>query len=214
MSEISIKILSSEEFDNLPVSDTKGTDISESLGFCDVPNQKIFVRHTGIDELNAYTVNHEIEHLFSDDKGHDDPLVPGIRHKKFGKEILSPLFTGVNLETGKFSPAGIFDPSITKRTQQIKQTAQQPQLQRPQTPQFQPFGGVTSPALSPATIQAGGSSLPQGPPGSNVAGGLTTGLQQGGLSGISPGLQSKVQQLFAGSRAGRRPEEQARRLQF
>ena len=61
---IAIKILSNEDFDNLGYRDTRGADVSGSLGFADTIKRKVFVRDTGVHQLNKYLVDHEIKNLF------------------------------------------------------------------------------------------------------------------------------------------------------
>lgn len=78
---ITIKVLSDEDFDGLGYEATRGADISGSLGFADKLNNRIFVRDTGVDMLNKYLVNHEVEHLFEAEGTDEDAEVPGIRHK-------------------------------------------------------------------------------------------------------------------------------------
>lgn len=106
-----IKFLGSKDFDNLPKTETAGSDISDSLGFYNPHTNRVFIRHTAIPELDKYLLQHEFEHLLEKDATDEDEN--GIRHKKgkkFFKEIFMPAFTGVNLEQGTFSPFGILDP--------------------------------------------------------------------------------------------------------
>ena len=118
MSEFKIKILSDNDFDGLKEQDTRGADISDSMGFADVQNGRIFVRNTGVDELNKFLIDHEIDELLAHESAHEDPLVPGIRHKKF-KEVVRAVINPINLpipglqnkkrgvfQTGKKSDSG------------------------------------------------------------------------------------------------------------
>jgi len=93
MKNITIKILSDKEFDRLPVTETRGANISDSLGFADVHRNRIFVRQTGRDELNRLLIQHELEHLFELEGTDEDEVVEGIRHKKMPKtrQILGPI---------------------------------------------------------------------------------------------------------------------------
>lgn len=128
-----IKFLSGEDFENLPKSETNGSDISDSLGFYNPFTNRVFIRWTAYPELNKYLLEHEFEHLMEEKATDADEN--GIRHKKgkkFFKEILAPLFTGFNLETGRFSPAGILGDTSKPK--------EQPQTQSPQ--QFAGFGGL------------------------------------------------------------------------
>ncbi len=84
---IKIKILSSEEFDRLPVSETRGADVRASIGFADTERGKIFVRDTGVDILNKYLIDHEVEHLFEAEGTDVDEHVPVIRHKLFAAAL-------------------------------------------------------------------------------------------------------------------------------
>lgn len=161
MPEIQIKILSDEEFDSLPDSETRGAFIGDSLGFADTFTKKVFVRDTGLEELNHYLIQHEVEHLFSDDRAHEDEEVEGIRHKKFFKEIFLPIVTGGLVSGGtkggvfnlgrkenKFSlPNLLFTPFLAepfgalnreqKAAQERQQQAQQDTFQK--QAQFSPF---------------------------------------------------------------------------
>ena len=90
-----IKILKDEEFDNLPIEETRGSEIHDSLGFANKYNGRAYVRQTGIHDLNKYLVSHELEELESDNSTHEDEN--GIRHKKgpkFFKDLLLPIFGG------------------------------------------------------------------------------------------------------------------------
>jgi len=75
-----IKFLGSDDFDKLPVSETNGADISDSLGFYNPLTNKVFIRHTAIPELDKYLLDHEFEHLVEDEATDVDEC--GIRHKK------------------------------------------------------------------------------------------------------------------------------------
>ena len=80
---IKIKILSNNEFERLPSTITRGADISQSIGFADTERKAIYVRDTGIDPLNKYLIDHELEHLFEAEGTDVDSEVPVIRHKFF-----------------------------------------------------------------------------------------------------------------------------------
>lgn len=126
-----IKFLGSKDFDKLPKSETSGSDISDSLGFYNPHTNRIFIRHTAIPELDKYLLEHEFAHLIEKEPTDEDEN--GVRHKKFFKEFLAPLFTGINAETGKFSPFGILDSSTSKQNQ-----PEQPQEPSPMSS----FGGL------------------------------------------------------------------------
>jgi len=86
-----IKVLSDKEFDNLPQTVTRGSDISDSLGFANPFRGEAFVRYTGHPELQKYLIDHEFEELVEGHEGHEDEN--GIRHKKFRQVIggLAPI---------------------------------------------------------------------------------------------------------------------------
>lgn len=86
-----IKFLSSEDFDNLPVEVTKGSNISDSLGFYNPDLGKAYIRWTAYPELNKYLLDHEFEHMIEGDATDVDEN--GIRHKKFFKQLLAPFLT-------------------------------------------------------------------------------------------------------------------------
>ena len=184
MSDIQIKVLSNRDFDNLGVEHTRGADISDSLGFADVYSNKIYVRDTGIDELNNYLISHEVEHLFEEHGTDLDPNVDGIRHKKFFKEVVAPLFTGVNLETKKFSPAGILDPSITKKAQQKKQSQGQEDSDIGQNNRNSvQLGGQAGGPLGAFSVNAPASQQAGNATGGQVAGVLNQGSLNSGTGG-------------------------------
>lgn len=78
-----ISILDDKDFDALPY---KG--ISDSLGFADPETGNAFVRKSGSKEMDALTLQHEIQHLLGQNKAHKDAY--GIYHKKVFKEIIAP----------------------------------------------------------------------------------------------------------------------------
>lgn len=129
-----IKFLSSKDFDNLPVEVTRGSDISDSLGFYNPYLERAYIRWTAYPELNKYLLDHEFEHMLEGDATDVDEN--GIRHKKFFKEILAPLVSGFNLETGKFSPLGILG-DTSRKEEQAPQPTFQEQAQQPSF--FNPF---------------------------------------------------------------------------
>ncbi len=75
-----IEVLDSDSFDRLPETITRGSDISDSLGFADPKTGKAYVRYTAYPDLQQYLVNHEFEELIEGHEGHEDEN--GIRHKK------------------------------------------------------------------------------------------------------------------------------------
>lgn len=127
-----IKFLGSKDFDELPKSETNGSDVSDSLGFYNPFTNRIFIRHSVIPELNKRLLEHEFEHVMENHATDSDEN--GIRHakgKKFFKEILSPLFTGINPEQGTFSPFGILDPKNLNPPKDQGGTSEDSQSQMP-----------------------------------------------------------------------------------
>jgi hypothetical protein len=80
-----IHILSDEEFDRLPQSATKGSDVSDSLGFANKETGDAYVRFSGSSLLNEYLISHELDELEEHESTHEDEN--GIRHKKFRQAV-------------------------------------------------------------------------------------------------------------------------------
>ena len=177
-----IKVLDTNDFDSLPYE-----GIDNSLGIADVKQGKVFVRDTGIHELNKYLISHEIEHLVEERATHEDEH--GIRHKKFFKEFLLPLFTGYNAQQKTWSPFGILDP---------KNLNPPPHADAIQPEEGQDMGGQSQSGmqdlLAPFMSNMSQFGIPGGqtatsrlpdyaaPSGANITSNLNQGLgQQGGL---------------------------------
>ena len=75
-----IKVLDNQTFDSLGPEVTRGSDISDSLGFADQRTGRAYVRYTEFPELQKYLINHELEELTISESSHEDEN--GIRHKK------------------------------------------------------------------------------------------------------------------------------------
>lgn len=196
MSNIQIKILSSEDFDNLGPEYTRGADVSDSLGFADAHNNRVFVRNTGVNELNKYLVDHEVSHLFEAEGTDEDGRVPGIRHKKF-KEAIRTFYNPINLPIPGLQNKERGIANIGASEQRKERDVQaQPSLQPQAAPQYGgQFGG---PLGAFSTAGPAAPNVPGGA-GSNVSGGLTTGLGGGGLNqGIDPSLRERVKGFFSG----------------
>src|SRR3990167_9930275 len=88
---ITVRVLSDSDFDNLGYEDTRGADVSASLGFADVKKRRVYVRDTGVHDLNKYLLNNELEHLFEEKGTDEDPNVEGIRHKFWIPLLISAL---------------------------------------------------------------------------------------------------------------------------
>lgn len=127
-----IKFLSNKDFDNMPIMDRLGEDVSDSWGIYNPHTGQVRIRDTGFWEANKYLLEHELEHAVEEHATDEGPN--GLRHKKgkkFFKQILMPLFTGFNGETGGFSPLGI-----------LGDTSKKEEPQQPEQPQFASFGGL------------------------------------------------------------------------
>lgn len=187
-----IKVLDSDEFDKVAKSDPRYSYVDESnMGFADRQKGIAYVRGTNVHDLNKYLINHELEELEEAESTHEDPN--GIRHKKFFKEIFLPLFTGFNGETGKWSPLGILDKSISKDAQQEKSQTVSSGMEGLQMSPFQNF-----------TVSGGGAQSPASPRVSEtVTGGIQSGLNQGqGFDGVQ-GLPPDLLQRLKGAPSGR-----------
>ena len=86
----SIKILSSEEFDELPYS-----KVGIALGVADPKTNTAYIRHSAHSELNKYLIDHEFEHLVEEIPTDE---FEGVRYKI---PILGPIASGL----GKFGSA-------------------------------------------------------------------------------------------------------------
>lgn len=140
---ITVKILSDEDFDGLGYESTRGADISGSLGFADKMNNRVFVRDTGVDQLNKYLVNHELEHLYEAEGTDEDANVPGIRHKFWLLPLLA--LAGASAATAQAGSsaksAGKAQGELEQQTRLGQEAAMaQPQIQslQPQAQQEQP----------------------------------------------------------------------------
>jgi len=88
-----VKVLSSKDFDALPKSITRGSDVSDSFGFADPSTGKAYVRYTAINDLDKYLINHEFEELVSHSSLHEDEN--GVRHKKGFMKVFMPIVGAV-----------------------------------------------------------------------------------------------------------------------
>lgn len=154
-----IKILNSKDFDKLPYR-----GIEDSLGLADVKKNRVFVRDTGVHELNRYLINHEIDHLVEEHATDEDAY--GIRHKKgpkLFKDIFLP-FISAGLSGDKAGMAGsalggLSDLFYGKEAPQTS-GSYTPQQQQPTSGSYSPSGGFGSPlnlfptsgSYSPATV--------------------------------------------------------------
>lgn len=184
-----IKVLSSEEFDNLPYD-----GIGDSLGFADVKRGKVFVRHTGSHELNRYLINHEIDHLVEEHPTDEDEH--GIRHKKFFKEFLLPAFTGYNAQQKTWSPLGILDPknlNPPKHADYMSPEETKLQGQQPKQSSGSPM----------ANFSAGGQPGMQSSGDTNSQSSLNPGQLTGGLNGQSQNISPDILQRIYGYYSGR-----------
>jgi hypothetical protein len=167
-----IKVLSNQDFDNLPRSITRGSDISLSLGFADPRTGRAYVRYTGIPELEKYLINHELEELESEMSDHEDEN--GIRH--------SGLFGGGGgkPKMPSFSAAPSFGSAPKPRS-----------TTQPRPPDAPPIAS-SSPMNAFGTAESSGA-----PTGGSVAGRLGTGTLNPS-EGLSPDLKDRVKGFYSG----------------
>ena len=161
-----IHILASKDFDALPEVITRGSDISMSLGFANKFTGNAYVRYTGINDLDKYLVDHELEELESAESTHED--ANGIRHKKLGRSAAAFFFPPIlasksfrkklnaDIEAGKPKP----------QTQGLQQGLPQQAQQAGPLSSFSAGGGAT---------QSSGVGPQASAPGSNVVGRLSGG---------------------------------------
>jgi len=206
MQNIQIKILNNREFDGLPLSATRGADISDSIGFADVPNRRIYVRDCGRDELNRLVVQHEMDHLFELEGTDEDPHVEGIRHKKardFFRLFWDPrTITNPNIgqEERKAQNAANDAAQAEQQAQQAAQSQQQSLMQEQQQSSLTGPLGQFQVASTPGTNK-----VPSGTGGGPaIQGGINNGLLQSPNSnqtdtnGVSSGLLERVKGFFSG----------------
>jgi hypothetical protein len=183
---MNIHILSDEEFDNLGYEATKGSDVSNSLGFGNPDTQQAYVRYSASPELMEYLVNHESDELAELSSTHEDEN--GIRHKNLGR-----IFTGI--ATG----------GLSEGVRAIKKaTAPKPSFSsfNPQIANPQGIAVNTVPGQSFTPQAEPGSSLTPGASGG--AGGDVSSSLGGGLAG---GVSEAVKQRLKGTIAGRNPQD-------
>ncbi len=160
-----IKILSNNEFDSLPESITRGSNITGSLGFANPFIKKAYVRETGIHDLNKFLVNHELEELLSSSSTHEDEN--GIRHKKF-KDFFEPIISIISsFIPGASQILGGIEASANRTNAKeirgdqaamaAQQQASQPSFVMPTQPQAS--GSQSSPSGGFAPGQTGGSGM-------------------------------------------------------
>jgi len=200
MSQFKIHILSNDEFDSLPHLATRGSDVSDSLGFANKFTDNAFVRQTGVPELNKFLINHEVEELMASTSTHED--ANGIRHKKFNqflKQTLFPLaidFGLTALTQGSVAGAGL-DRERQQGLGLISRFTERSTRPKPQPTQIQglsTFGSLARPESTGVSASRGGRAR-----GTLNLGTLNTGLNAG--SQILNPLQDN--QLLDPTRFGR-----------
>ena len=182
-----IKVLDSEQFDEVARSDPRYSYVDESnMGFADRQRGVAYVRQSNLHDLNKYLISHELEELESDESTHEDPN--GIRHKK-GSSFFKHFF---------FPPSIITDKAKeNKRKEQEAQAAQQQanvaSFQQPQAPQF----GGGGPLGQFSVSQPASPRIPD-----FAQGGGGGGLGVGGLGqqnqSIDPALAERLRGFFSG----------------
>jgi len=79
--EFTIKILSNEDFDNLPYPKAK-----ESLGMSVMAEKTAYIRQTGVKEMDQGTISHEFDELMQTTSPHEEN---GIRYKAWIPWLIS-----------------------------------------------------------------------------------------------------------------------------
>lgn len=197
-----IKVLSSKEFDEVAKSDPRYSHVDDTnLGFADVKHNRVFVKDTGVHELNAYLIKHEIDHLVEEHATDEDSN--GIRHKKFFKELFLPSITGgiisggqtgglfnLGREENKFD---LFGPLGSKGEKTTVSGGMEGLSNNP-FGNFSVGSGTVSGGASPSVSQT-------------VTGGVQSGGLQPGISGLnnqgSGELSPELLQKLKGNYAGR-----------
>jgi len=151
-----IHILTNDEFDNLPREATRGSDVSDSLGFANKYTGDAYVRATASGELNQYLISHELEELVNSSSAHEDEN--GIRHKK-GKNafdvlqwipVVNMIAAPIGLASGKGAKMGLLGTFGGK-----KEEEQAPQPQGGQFGGFSVSGESASPRVPSGAVGAG-----------------------------------------------------------
>lgn len=194
-----INILSNRDFDRLPRSVTRGSDISDSLGFADPSTNSAYIRNTGVAELNKYLINHEFEHLLEEEGTHEDSN--GIRHKKFFKDVTVPGLVGAVTGFLGGGPTGAAAGGLLGATKGLLDPASERRAPEPVPVQpSTPSGAFFTPTQGRAT-QFGGPEATQ----RNVQPRVTTGVLN--EFSLPDGLRSAFEQRQRGITRGRSPED-------
>lgn len=173
MKEYRIRLLSKDEFKRASKEDARYSNVDETnLGFADPLKGEVCVLDTKCHELNKYLIDHEVEHLFEEEGTHEDEH--GIRHKKFFKEILLPLFTGYNAQQKSWSPLGILDPKNLNppdHADALDSGDQQMGMEQ-QAPGFTPQAGQMGQTSGFSDMSGAGTSDPVSGLGTGIQGGI------------------------------------------
>lgn len=93
--QFEVKFLTKSEMTKARDMDYRYEHVDDNnLGFADKSKNKIYIRAGLNTELTKYLISHEFEHLLEEEGTHEDEH--GIRHKKFFKDILSPVYDPFN----------------------------------------------------------------------------------------------------------------------
>jgi hypothetical protein len=189
-----IQILSSKEFDRLPYD-----GIHDSLGFADVKGGKVFVRDTGVHDLNKYLISHEIDHLVEEHATHEDSH--GIRHKKgpkLFKDIFLPFISAGLTGGGAGGGSSIINgiTSLFGGEQQPSSGSYAPQQQQQSSGSYSPFSGFN------LNLGSGSSRVPEPTSGSyspSLGSGLNAGItNNSGTGELPPELLQKLRGNYEG----------------
>ena len=131
--EYTIKVLSSEDFDNLPYNDAR-----TSLGMTVMKTKTAYIRDTGVKDLDRGTIEHEFDELMQSSSPHE---IDGIRYKGGGflQNILSTILFGSAAPVANFAASKVFKPKTPTGASGLpgQQFAQSPSVS-PVTQAFAP----------------------------------------------------------------------------
>ena len=194
-----IQVLSNKDFDNLPISETRGSDISMSLGFANKFTGNAYVRYTSHPDLQKYLIDHEFEELVMSESAHEDEN--GIRHKGFWKIFLPIITGGASLLFTQRREAQKRKEANAQRDQKLAQTKAQSAAQE----QAKMFGQTKGIPMKGSPMNAftpegttGTSQVPGAFAGGEESGEFGKGINQGGGNQIDSGLADRLKGFYQG----------------
>ena len=190
-----IQVLSNKDFDNLPVSETRGSDISGSLGFANKFTGNAYVRYTSHPDLQKYLIDHEFEELVMSESAHEDEN--GIRHKGFWKIFLPILTGGASLLATRKREEQKRKEQNAIRDQKLAQTKAQSAAQEQAKAFTTQAKGSPMNAFVPQGT-TGTSQVPGAFAGGDESGDFGKGINQGGGNQIDSGLADRLKGFYQG----------------